>query len=398
MLLKQLTKDAEAWLQSQGYTKSTIYHNFVRFWNRFCKAQGTDDGYSENQLRNYALQAFGIDLGTACPSSLPLKHYRAFHAFKSLAEFASTKEITGTSMKGASVRQPLTVKSQEALNRYMAHLSEQGYSSSSKRYAQQTVHCLLLSWPIEGASREGIISFLNGLGVHSKRTVDSMSKVIKRFLSFAYGEGITETDFSPAILSQKKRGGTEIPSVYTAEEIAKLMDFLSSHADNRKRNRAIVMAIAVFGFRAGDVAGLQMEDIDWDKGLIRVIQSKTGNLVEHQMTEAAGDSLADYLLNERPASEDPHVFLKQDGMPMDKTSISTMISSGFVNSGIDINGRKHGSHSLRHSLASNMLAEGEGILTISRTLGHGSVDSTRIYTKVDIGHLRLCELEVPAHE
>lgn len=176
------------------------------------------------------------------------------------------------------------------------------------------------------------------------------------------------------------------------------MDFLSSHADNRKRNRAIVMAIAVFGFRAGDVAGLQMEDIDWDKGLIRVIQSKTGNLVEHQMTEAAGNSLADYLLNERPASEDPHVFLKQDGMPMDKTSISTMISSGFVNSGIDINGRKHGSHSLRHSLASNMLAEGEGILTISRTLGHGSVDSTRIYTKVDIGHLRLCELEVPAHE
>ena len=77
MLLKQLTKDAEAWLQSQGYTKSTIYHNFVRFWNRFCKAQGTNDGYSENRLRNYALQAFGIDLGTACPSSLPLKYYRA---------------------------------------------------------------------------------------------------------------------------------------------------------------------------------------------------------------------------------------------------------------------------------------------------------------------------------
>ena len=146
------------------------------------------------------------------------------------------------------------------------------------------------------------------------------------------------------------------------------------------------------------MAGLQLEHIDWGSGIIRVLQSKTGDLVEHQMTEAAGNSLADYLLNERPTSEDPHVFLRRDGMPMNKTSISTMISGGFVNSGININGRKHGSHSLRHSLASNMLAEGEGILTISKTLGHGSVDSTRIYTKVDIGHLRLCELEVPAHE
>lgn len=116
------------------------------------------------------------------------------------------------------------------------------------------------------------------------------------------------------------------------------------------------------------------------------------------MTEAVGNSLADYLLNERPESGDHPVFLKRDGNPMNKTSISTMISSGFVNSGININGKKHGSHSLRHSLASNILAEREGILTISKTLGHGSVDSNRIYTKVDTGHLRLCELEVPAHE
>ena len=398
MLLKQLTKDAETWLRCQGYTQSTIYHNFVRFWNRFCKEEGTDGVYSDTQLKDYVLRAFGIDFGTACPSTLSLKEYRASHAFRSLAEFASTNAMAGTSMEGASIRQPLTGKSQEALDRYMAHLSGQGHKDSSKKYAYQTIHALLLSQPIEGAGREGISSFLNGLGIHSKRTVNSMSKVIKRFLSFAYDEGITEADLSPAVLSQKKRGGTEIPSVYTAEEIAGLTDFLSSHADNRKRNRAIVMAIAVFGFRAGDVAGLQLEDIDWDKGTIRVIQSKTGSPVEHQMTGAAGNSLADYLLNERPASGDPHVFLKKDGTPMDKTSISTMISGGFVNSGININGRKHGSHSLRHSLASNMLAEGEGILTISKTLGHGSVDSTRIYTKVDIGHLRLCELEVPAHE
>lgn len=205
MLLKQLTKDAEEWLQNQGYTQSTIYHNFVRFWNRLCKAEGTDGAYSENQLKNYALHAFGIDLEAGCPSSLPLKDYRAFHAFRSLAEFARTKGMTGTSMKGAAVRQPLAGKSQEALDRYMVHLSAQGYSDNSKRYAYQTVHCLLLFCPVEEAGREGIVSFLNSLGARSRRTVDSMSKVIRRFLSFVHDEGITEDDFSLLILSQKKR-------------------------------------------------------------------------------------------------------------------------------------------------------------------------------------------------
>ena len=65
MLLKQLTKDAETWLRCQGYTQSTIYHNFVRFWNRFCKEEGTDGVYSDTQLKDYVLRAFGIDFGTA---------------------------------------------------------------------------------------------------------------------------------------------------------------------------------------------------------------------------------------------------------------------------------------------------------------------------------------------
>ena len=104
MLLKQLTKDAETWLRCQGYTQSTIYHNFVRFWNRFCKEEGTDGVYSDTQLKDYVLRAFGIDFGTACPSTLSLKEYRAFHAFRSLAEFASTNAMAGTSMEGASIR------------------------------------------------------------------------------------------------------------------------------------------------------------------------------------------------------------------------------------------------------------------------------------------------------
>ena len=397
MLLKQLTSDAERWLHDHDYTESTIYHNYVRFWNKFCKEEGGDANYSYSLLTAFAASTLSIDMEKASPSALSLKDYRAYHALKSLDSFASAGTIPGTSMKGAAVRQPLTSASQEAMGLYMDHLTALGYSDATMRYAKQTVHDFLYACPIECATGDGVASFLCSMGGHAKQTVSSISKTTKRFLVFAHDAGITKSDLSQAILSQKKRQGTEIPSVYTPEEVARLIDYLATHADNRKRNRAIATIIAAFGFRAKDVAGLLLSDVDWDEGTIRVTQSKTGIPIEHRISGAVGNGLADYLLNERPGSSDPHVFLKADGHAMKATSISTMISSGFVNSGIPIHGRKHASHSLRHSLATNMLADGEDILTISKTIGHGSVESTRIYTKVDVRHLRLCELEVPAH-
>ena len=98
-------------------------------------------------------------------------------------------------------------------------------------------------------------------------------------------------------------------------------------------------------------------------------------------------------------STSQNIFLKVNGSEINSSvTISTMIFTAFINSGININGRKHGSHSLRHSLASNMLSNDTSIMEISKTLGHSSVDTTKIYSKVDINHLRLCELDVPIYE
>jgi integrase len=178
-----------------------------------------------------------------------------------------------------------------------------------------------------------------------------------------------------------------------------LLNYLATHGRNRARNLAIALLIAVYGFRAGDIANLKLPDINWDTGTIMIVQTKTTSRLLHNLTEFCGKVLTNYLLNERPASNKGYVFLKEDGNPLAATSVSTMIFQGFTLCGIVIGNRKHGSHSLRHSLASNMLEQGISILDISHVLGHDSVDTTKnIYTKVDIGHLRLCELEVSAYE
>lgn len=145
------------------------------------------------------------------PSSLSLKEYRISHALRSLAEFYEPGSISGTSMSGSAIRQPLSEGSLAAIITYMYHLGTLEYKEASKNYAYAALHAFLVSCPVETMRKDNILGFLNGLGVHTKITVNSMLKVIKRFLSFLYAQGIVPEGFSVCILSQKRRGRNRTP-------------------------------------------------------------------------------------------------------------------------------------------------------------------------------------------
>ncbi len=399
MLLKQLTNDAEKRLQEKGYAPSTIYCNYVRFWNGLGKYFEPEREYSLDDVYTYITNRHGRNLLLELPTTMTLQEYRTYVAFRALDEFFHHGRIPGTSLAKALVRRTLTDASEVALKKYMEHIHLLGYTVNSKNTDYNRIHPFLFDCPIETMQAQRILDYLNSLGGKAKQTVSSVCKVLKRFLKFCRMEEFLSEDFSYLITSQKKRRGTVIPSAYTRGEIITLAEHLKSQGENGLRNYTIVMMIAVFGFRAGEIASMKIRDINWDQGVIRIIQGKTNEVLEHTLTSFTGHLLAEYLLKERPESVSPCIFLKRNGEGLHPVSISTMITAGFTQCGIVINGRKHGSHSLRHSLASSMLADGIGILAISKTLGHRSVDTTRIYyAKVDLNHLRLCELEVPTND
>lgn len=397
MQLKQLILFARQYLQDNGYADSTIRH-YVWHWNTFLKTVG-DSEYSYDLLTGYVTHRFGRNLFLYTVSVMERDEYLNYHALLALNIFHEEGSMPGTSMPGSSIRQPLTEASNKALCLYMESLEQLEYTNNSKRVAKNIVHAFLLACPIEDLDDRSVLNYLISLGKKAKSTVKSELKLLKRFLYFAWKCSITEKDYSTLLVSTKKRKNTDIPSVYSTAEVVTLLNFLASHGKNRLRNFAIALLIAVYGFRAGDIAKMKLADIDWDTGMFIIIQAKTTKRLEHKLTELCGKALAEYLLNERPNVNNEHVFLKEDGKPLSATSVSTMIFSGFSLCGVAVSNRKHGSHSLRHSLASNMLEQGTGILEISHVLGHASADTTKnIYTKVDINHLRLCELEVPADE
>ena len=398
MKINQLLEEASGWLTEHGYTKSTTYISYVRFWNGFYKSTGKGIEYSENMSRDYVSQKYGRDIMSENPSILPPKEYRIFRAFRALNEFHLTQAISGTSMAGSFVRQILPDYEKSVLERYMQRADSLEYSANTKRYTYATIHNYLLVCPLSTISDGQVLDYFSRIADCSKNTIKSMLKVLKRFHEFCLDCGILDIDYSVLFPSAKTRRNTEIPSVYTTDEVSSLLGYLKDYNENRKRNYAIAMMASVYGFRAGDISDLRLSDIDWDGGVIHIAQSKTNNALEHHLFEETGDALADYLLNERPVSYDDHVFLKRDGCALKSTSISSMVFNAYNRSDIETKGRKHGSHSLRHSMASNMLVADSGILEISNALGHASVDTTRnFYAKVDVGHLRLCGLEVPAN-
>ena len=398
MKVKQLSEEAANWLAKNQYTKSTIYINYVRFWNGLVKSSAKDADFTKRVIADYIIGKYGRDILNGSPQTLPVKEYRVYRAFKALEEFHDSGTISGTSMTGSTVRKGLPTYENSVLESFMHHLENLGYSSKSKRTSYAIVHHYLLCCPLSSINSEQIVEHFNTIAACSKQTVKSKLKVLKRFLAYCLETNFITEDYSRLFPSAKKRRYTEIPSVYTPTEIAVLLDYLKGNNQNRKRNYALALLTAVYGFRSGDIVNMLLSDIDWDSGIIRIVQSKTKSVVEHSLFPHTDHALTSYLLEERPDNGSPYVFLKQNGGQLISTSVSSMVFNAFINCGVSVNGRKHGSHSLRHSLASNMLTSDSGILEVSKSLGHESIDTTKIYGKVDINRLRLCGLEVPADE
>jgi len=377
MNITELTDSACHCLKDQCFTDSTIYIGYRWYWNGFLKSHDADAEFSSQIVSDYLIRKCGRNLLLEEPSALPLKEYRIRHAFQSLIYFYNFQSMP---IASSVVRIILSEFDNLCLNSYIDHVKDLDYSENSLKYGYNTIHNYLVAYPLADICDSHLLDYFLSLSHLSKLTARSMMKVLKRFLCYCHEKGFICLDCSLLFPSNKLRSHTEIPSVYTPEEVFQLLEYIrNSGSANKRRNYAIAVLITVYGFRAGDIMKMKLSDIDWENETIRVVQSKTKQLLTHKLTCHTGNALADYQLNERPRCRNENVFLKSDSSEMKSSvTISTMIFMAFTNSGIKINGRKHGSHSLRHSLASNMLSNDTSILAISKTLGHACVDTTRI--------------------
>jgi site-specific recombinase XerD len=179
-----------------------------------------------------------------------------------------------------------------------------------------------------------------------------------------------------------------IPSGPTWEVVQKLL--ASTEGDNPVdiRDRAILMLLAVYGLRSEEVRGLQLEDLDWDRELIKIGRPKTRRKQQYPLVSTVGDAILRYLRKVRQRRPSRYVFLtlRAPYSPLSPSSIWKAVNDRLRP--LTPSAQHYGPHSLRHACATHLLSQGLSMKEIGDHLGHRSAESTRTYAKVDFTGLR----------
>ena len=250
---------------------------------------------------------------------------------------------------------------------------------------------------VQDLSIETVNSFTQALSGKIKVTIKSTLGPVRIFLRFLYVQGHIQQDLSQFVGSVHVRSQAKIPSVWTKDEVLKLLAAIDRGNPSGKRDYAIILLVARLGIRVGEVNILKFENIDWRKNSIEFVQKKTRNRVCLPLLKDVGWAIIDYVQNGRPQIDSPYIFLTHvspyKNFADDNHLYATIQKYLQLTDIQDQPRKKRGMHALRYSLANRLQENKETSHTISAALGHSSPDSASVYVKTDIERLRECALE-----
>lgn len=290
---------------------------------------------------------------------------------------------------------------------YLQHLEQSGLSESTVLTRRDKVQAFLLFLKSRGIGDSDAISAIDidaFLHLYADNTIkyrEAILCALRSFFGFLYENGYTPTNLKEILprLRVPRNGG--IPHTWQKEELAAILNAIDREDPAGKRDYAVLLLAIQSGLRAGDIRNLRLDDIDWERKKIHLVMGKTGSPIDIPLLDSVGWSIIDYLKNGRPATAYDHVFIRHRApfSPLGGSGLGTAFRRYIVKAGIDTSQYgHHGLHSLRSTLAGNMLASGAPLPVISQTLGHQDTKTTEIYLKVDVSHLRRCALDPDAYE
>lgn len=223
---------------------------------------------------------------------------------------------------------------------------------------------------------------------------DLFRKTVRGFFRYAYSHKLLERDFSVTVPSFRRH--VCVPSVYSKEEVECLLSSVNRNTKLGKRNYSILILTARLGIRSSDIANLRFKNLNFTASVIEITQVKTGEPLTLPLTEEISNAILDYINHGRLDHNSDYVFLSSDApiRSLGDRAIYLIVSRAFTTAGVQINGRKHGPHALRSSLATALLDEGYSYPVITKVLGHTDPNAAQHYVKVDIIHLRECAMQV----
>jgi site-specific recombinase XerD len=212
----------------------------------------------------------------------------------------------------------------------------------------------------------------------SRRQPISAMRAMIRFLA---AEGSVSPNLAKAIPVIRDWKHATLPKHFSVEQLDRVLTLCRNDSTLRFRDRAMVLLMARLGMRSCEVRQLQLEDIDWAAGVIRVHLSKARYERSLPLPEDAGAAIVSYLRTERPPSSNRTVFLRVCAPYAPMSGVAEVTRRILEKA--EITGARVGAHHFRHTAATHMVRQGASFKEVADVLGHRSLETTAIYAKLD---------------
>lgn len=265
-----------------------------------------------------------------------------------------------------------------AIRRFLFEMEDHGFHSLAD-FTQRNVNECVTSFATH---------YAGGLG--------SAISSVRLFLRFLFERSLTITDLSqslPELMATRKM----FHEGFTEDELEHLLEHPDRTTAIGKRDYAMMVLAAQSGLRACDVVRLELDSIDWRAREIRLVQHKTGQPLSLPLEAESGNAIADYILNGRPDSTYPNIFLCHMGVirPLDARSASGVVSKHMKLAGIPA--KRRAFHALRRTFGTRLLQSEVSFELIQQLLGHRDMDSMKLYLSIDEQGLKQCALPLLSH-
>jgi site-specific recombinase XerD len=400
--VSELVSGLDAELVRLGYKPSTMvwYRGCWRRLERFFASRGVQE-FSLDLAMTWVDQACGGFFDKEQAGTLKTTDVYLFRVAAMLDDFA----VHGAVLRRYSrTVDKLTAEQADTLARFRASLRDSDCAASTVR-SYGTVAGEFLAFTdarggLAGLGAGVIDAFVATLAGYQAKTVEHKLCALRSLLRFAAGDGLADGAALEAVPAAKSTRQAGVPSVWDPADVAKILQAVDRGNPCGKRDYAIILLITRLGLRGVDVKRLRFADLDWPSNRLSVVQAKTDHRVQLPLLKDVGWAIIDYIQYGRPHSDCPQVFVRHTapiGPFSDQDHLHQILAKHARAAHVPLSEqRRHGMHSLRHTLATRLLERGTPVEQIADILGHQQVASTGVYLKSSLRLLAQCALDPDA--
>lgn len=235
---------------------------------------------------------------------------------------------------------------------------------------------------------DDVIAAEHKRGVWKRRSIHDDAQRLRAFFLFAEARGWCRAGLAAGIIAPRFMADETVPKGLGREDVLRLLASVVGDRAVDKRDRAILTLLIAYGLRAGEVRGLQLDDLDWENEMLRVRCPKPGRTHLWPLSHEVGHAILRYIREARPSGFGRGLFFTVHApiRPLGRAALGKMVRDRLAGIGI-VSGRR-GTHVLRHAAAQHLLDQGMSMKVIGDFLGHRDPSSTAIYAKVNLAALR----------